>query len=1096
MGPAPISDQPPRRWYAGLFGYVGPGAHVRNVGLTAPNSDSGVRAKIYVGALAGASERARISGVYSDVDVAALLRAGGLVGFNWRHGFVIESYATGDVTGSQEVGGLVGTLKYSNVAASYATGDVTLTTDERISDGCYAGGLVGLRFSGHVRATYATGSVTSSNEDWCGHRRADHQVAKRPWVGGLIGWVATPGTDWPRANYAIGQVSAPESAGQTGGLTGGCNRHYRQREDVASYWDTETAGQATSFGCSVGYTTAQLQAPTGYTGIYANWNVDVDVGGGDGAFDGPGDDPWDFGTSSQYPVLKYCAAKPGIDTADGDPYCPLQPANQRAGLTVTLEDSHVGTQDPGSDADVEQPSADQQPADDVVSEGYTVDAQVVADVKSWAAETHQGAEHVSRWQRVLVAFGALDADGVSGGAMSAAEAQGYADWGWQRWVRVVAELTALEASQQDAVVTQRDAVVTPEVSVTAGSAVVEGGDAAFTVTASPAPAAGLEVTVTVSASGDYGAATGQQTVTVPASGSVTLTVGTTDDDADETDGSVTATVNAGSDYTVSATQGAATVAVADDDDDVDAGYTVDPQVVADVKSWAAETHQGAEHVSRWQRVLVAFGALDADGVSGGAMSAAEAQGYADWGWQRWVRVVAELTALEASQRDAVVTPEVSVTAGSAVVEGGDAAFTVTASPAPAAGLEVTVTVSASGDYGAATGQQTVTVPASGSVTLTVGTTDDDADETDGSVTATVNAGSDYTVSSSQGAATVAVADDDVPEISVSAGSGVSEGGDAAFTVTASPAPAAGLEVTVTVSASGDYGAATGQQTVTVPASGSVTLTVGTTDDDADETDGSVTATVDAGSGYTVSSAAAAATVAVADDDDPPPVVSIAAVGDVTEGAAARFTVSASRAPVADLAVSVSIAARGDFGVAAGPRTVTVAAGTTSVALSVATAGDDADEADGSVSVSLDAAAADAGYTVSDTADTATVAVSDDDDPPPPPVVDPPVVDVPVLGVCSGLPGMSVGDAAVSRSAASVEFVIGLDCEPARAVTAYYVIVRDGRITGGTKTVTLTSAEPTAAVTVSVDGAGTLAVHVVYATGAKNYAAKGALTYTD
>ena len=72
--------------------------------------------------------------------------------------------------------------------------------------------------------------------------------------------------------------------------------------------------------------------------------------------------------------------------------------------------------------------------------------------------------------------------------------------------------------------------------------------------------------MTVSASGDYGASTGQRTVTIPTTGSVTFTVGTTDDSTDETDGSVTATVNAGSAYTVSSTQGAATVSVSDNDD--------------------------------------------------------------------------------------------------------------------------------------------------------------------------------------------------------------------------------------------------------------------------------------------------------------------------------------------------------------------------------------------------------------------------------------------------------------------------------------------------------------------------------------------------
>ena len=107
-----------------------------------------------------------------------------------------------------------------------------------------------------------------------------------------------------------------------------------------------------------------------------------------------------------------------------------------------------------------------------------------------------------------------------------------------------------------------------------------------------------------------------------------------------------------------------------------------------------------------------------------------------------------------------------------------------------------------------------------------------------------------------------------PEVSVSGGSAVSEGGAASFTLTASPAPAANLAVSVTVSQSGDYGASTGQRTVTIPTSGSVTLTVATTDDQADEPDGSVTVTLVDGAAYDLGASKTAA-VAVADDDDPP-----------------------------------------------------------------------------------------------------------------------------------------------------------------------------------------------------------------------------------
>ena len=110
----------------------------------------------------------------------------------------------------------------------------------------------------------------------------------------------------------------------------------------------------------------------------------------------------------------------------------------------------------------------------------------------------------------------------------------------------------------------------------------------------------------------------------------------------------------------------------------------------------------------------------------------------------------------------VTTPEISISAGAEVTEGSGATFTITASPAPAADLTVNVTVTESGGYATA-GTQQVTVPTGGTTaTLTVATVDDGTDEPDGSVTATLAAGTGYTVSSSRGAATVMVTDDDGP----------------------------------------------------------------------------------------------------------------------------------------------------------------------------------------------------------------------------------------------------------------------------------------------------------------------------------------------
>ncbi|MDE0135694.1 MAG: hypothetical protein OXM54_12725, partial [Acidimicrobiaceae bacterium] len=216
-------------------------------------------------------------------------------------------------------------------------------------------------------------------------------------------------------------------------------------------------------------------------------------------------------------------------------------------------------------------------------------------------------------------------------------------------------------------------------------------------------------------------------------------------------------------------------------------------------------------------------------------------------------------------------PVVSITAAGGVTEGGSITFTLTASPPPAGPLDVTATVTAAGDWGAAAGQRTVTITASGTATLTVATADDHTDEPDGTITATIDAGSGYTVSATQRAATVSVADDDVPDVSITAAGGVTEGGSITFTLTASPPPAGPLDVTATVTAAGDWGAAAGKRTVTIPASGTATLTVATADDHTDEPDGTITATIDAGSGYTVSATHGTATASVADDDDPPPV---------------------------------------------------------------------------------------------------------------------------------------------------------------------------------------------------------------------------------
>ena len=335
------------------------------------------------------------------------------------------------------------------------------------------------------------------------------------------------------------------------------------------------------------------------------------------------------------------------------------------------------------------------------------------------------------------------------------------------------------------------------------------------------------------------------------------------------------------------------------------------------------------------------------------------------------------------------TPEVSIAAGADITEGSPATFTLTANPAPTQSLNVSVSPSQSGNFGAGSAAKTVTVTTSGTATVTFSTTNDNIDEPDGSVTASVDSGTGYTVSSSTGSATLTVTDDDVPELSIASDGNVTEGSAASFTITASPTPHTWLTANVDITATGSYGVTTGAQTVTIPTSGSKSFTVSTSSDTTDEPDGSVTAALSTGTRYTVSSSAGTATATVSDDDDPPPppdpVVSITAGGDVTEGSDASFTVTITPEPSANIGVAITLAESGDVRPASEQRDVGVVIFMSSPhTFTVSTTDDSTDEPDGSVTATITDQQA---YTVSADHGSATVAVADNDDPPAQPDTD-------------------------------------------------------------------------------------------------------------
>ena len=108
----------------------------------------------------------------------------------------------------------------------------------------------------------------------------------------------------------------------------------------------------------------------------------------------------------------------------------------------------------------------------------------------------------------------------------------------------------------------------PVITIAGGSPVTEGTAASFTLTASPAPSANLDVSVNVTQNGDFVASDdrGTKTVTIPSGQtSKTFTVPTQGDSTDEPNGSVTSTLATGGGYLVGSTS-SASVTVNDDDD--------------------------------------------------------------------------------------------------------------------------------------------------------------------------------------------------------------------------------------------------------------------------------------------------------------------------------------------------------------------------------------------------------------------------------------------------------------------------------------------------------------------------------------------------
>jgi hypothetical protein len=195
----------------GLFGFVGPGGVIENIGLV----NATVIGYERVGGLVARNSEGAVSNSYSagpSGSVKGYIRVGGLVG--WNQGTVSQSYSAVRVGDARSVGGLVG-YNTGVVSDSYSSGSVRGFE--------YTGGLIGTNHvGGAVIDCYSSTAVT----------------CEVPPLGGLVG-----------VNY----------------VSLGCVQGVRD-----SFWDIQTSELDTSAG-GTGKNTAELKAMDTFSA--AGWSI-------------------------------------------------------------------------------------------------------------------------------------------------------------------------------------------------------------------------------------------------------------------------------------------------------------------------------------------------------------------------------------------------------------------------------------------------------------------------------------------------------------------------------------------------------------------------------------------------------------------------------------------------------------------------------------------------------------------------------------------------------------------------------------------------------------------------------------------------------
>ena len=202
-----------------MFGHMSADATIEGIGLV----DAYVRGRSFVGALVGHNEGGTIMNSHTTTTEVIGGQVGSLVGEH--EGIIDNSYTSGIVRGSRNVGGLVGYFRQPDEGADTEAFEIVNSrSHSTVRGGAFTGGLVGSNTSRIVNS-YATGDVASVfnvgglaglNVGMITNTYATGEVRGELVVGGLVG----DNRNVINNSYASGTVVGENLAVLVGALVG------------------------------------------------------------------------------------------------------------------------------------------------------------------------------------------------------------------------------------------------------------------------------------------------------------------------------------------------------------------------------------------------------------------------------------------------------------------------------------------------------------------------------------------------------------------------------------------------------------------------------------------------------------------------------------------------------------------------------------------------------------------------------------------------------------------------------------------------------------------------------------------------------------